>query len=321
MARLPTLRHINRQVALSLLALGGGLLLGRVLPPLLWSLGTIALGVYGLWRRRVGAGLARPLLLFFLGALIVAPGLLFDVRPPPGEQVTPFVSTPEQASDWAGVQTLVVRNAAGDVDVLGGESLELEASYRYGSGATIPSALLSSFEAGRLSFTGVEPSLPRELQRGVRARLRARVPRDVALELSGRMGDLSAERLAAVWLDTNIGNIRVREVAGTVIAATDVGDIAVAQAQGGIEAHTQVGDIWLEPLPNAAPVLAQTDTGDITLIVPQGSNARIVASSLSQGLQAGMTRRTPTEGEMTFGSGTQLIVLKTRIGTIRVLRP
>lgn len=320
MAGLPTSRQINLWLARVLLAFGGGLLLGRVLPPLLWSLGAIALGGYLLLRRR-GGGWARWLLFFLLGALIVAPGrYLGSPTLPRGDQVTDYVSTSAQATAWAGAETLVVRNSSGDIEVSGGEAIRLEASYRYGSKATIPSALLTSLEEGRLRFTGVEPSLPLEQRQGVRARLQASVPRGVALELTGRMGDVSAERLAAVQLHTNIGDIRVHEVTGPVIAGTDIGDVAVSRAAGGIEVQTQVGNVWLEPLSDSAPVLAQTDVGDITLIVPPASNARIVASSLSGGLPAGITRRTPTEGELSFGRGTQPIVLKTRIGTIRVLR-
>lgn len=322
MAGLLTSRQINRRLAFALLALGSGLLLGRMLPPLIWSLAALALGGYLLWQRRHArhVGLAWLLLLYLLGALLVTPGRYLGSTPLRGDRVTTYVSTPEQATYWAGLETLVLRNASGDIHVSGGEAVRLEASYRYARNAAIPPALLTSFAAGSLSFTGVEPSLPLSARRGLRARLEASVPRGVVLELSGRMGDVSAERLEAVRLDTNIGDIRVREVAGPVVVATDVGDVAVSQAEGGIEVHTQVGDVWLEPNSDQAPVLAQTDIGDITLIVPPNSNARIIASSQSRGLPEDVTRRTPTEGELIFGQGTQPIVLKTRIGTIQVLR-
>lgn len=319
MSRSLTSQRRVGQLGAWLLGLGGGLLLGRFLPLFLPSLGLLALGAYLLQRpersRRVPV---QGSLLFLLGAVLVVPFSL-PSAPQAGPQVTHFVTTSEQARAWASVRRLVVRNSAGDVEVSGGELLRLEAIYRHGSEAQVPAELLSTYAAGRLSFTGLEPALPQEARRGVQAQLRVGAPRRVALALTGRMGDVSAERLASVQIETNIGDISVREVAGTVIASADVGDVVVSEVRGGTEVNTRVGDLWLEPTPGAAPVLAQTDVGDITLILPRNADARVIATSLSRGLPPNMTRRSPTEGERVFGRGTQLIVLETRIGKVKII--
>jgi hypothetical protein len=311
-------RYINARLVLCLVSFAGGLFAGQAGWPFAWAFG-FALALLGLlrWPRAVGLLLT---LLFCLGALFTS-SLKPAAAPALQRVVTEtFVSSAEEAQLWSGLETLKVRNAIGDIDVSGGAALHLEARYRYRRGGEVPKALLSAFEAGVLSFTGVEPAWLQARQRELEARLRARVPRRVALELSGRRGDVSAQRLASVRIETNLGDIRVREIAGPVVASTDVGEIVVTEAEGGIEVNTKVGDLWLEPLSARAPVLAQTDTGDITLILPQATDARVIASSLSGDLPPDMTRRSATEAEQTFGRGTQLIVLKTRIGSVRVVR-
>jgi len=306
-------------VLLGLLGFGLGLTLTRALPALPWPLALLLLGVWlGRWPRPQG----------WLLALVVGVVASTLARPPePVEAArTPLVrryaSTPEQARAWAGVRTLSVRNARGGVTVTGGEPPRLRAVYeRTGDTGRVPDGLLSAYAGRTLSLTGLEPAWPQSDLRGVRAELRAAVPRAVRLSVFGRIGDVRAAGLAAAHIDTNLGDVTLSSVAGASVVLTDVGDVLVTGAGGGVVVETQVGDIWLEPDASAAPILAKTDVGDIALVLPHDADVRVLATSVSRELPARMTRLSPTRGELVLGRGERLIVLETRIGEIRVVQP
>lgn len=321
-ATFPSPRYL-RHIAAASLGLGCGLALGVHFAPWLWSLVLLVLG--GALRFLPDWGASRrvrdvlPGLLGGLLAGLLVGSFLLPGRASAVEAVTHYRSTPQQGEAWAGVERLVVRNSAGPLEVSGGEALELSVRYIHSALAQVPGALLSSYAAGRLDFTGVEPALPQGARRGLRAQLLARVPRRVALEFSGRMGDVSAKRLSAVRVHTNLGDVSVSDVSGPVVVSTDVGDVVVAAAGGATEVNTRVGDIWLEPEPGSAPLFAQTDTGNITLVLPPNADVRVIATSLSRGLPPGWGRQSSTRGERVFGQGTRFVVLETRIGKVNVV--
>ncbi len=291
----------------------------RGLPAALWPLALFSLGV---WLARW----PRPqvwLLALAVGGTLASP---FG-RPPDdtmgggGRETWRYLSTPEQTRAWAGMRTLLIRNSEGDVNVVGGRPPRLRAVYtRVGAARAIPAALLTEFVGRELRFTGLEPNWPQERTRGVRAALHASVPRRVALKLGGRSGDVRVTGVASARVDTNIGDVTLSAISGTAVALTDVGNVMVAGAGGGIEARTQVGDIWLEPGVGTAPILAKADVGDIALVLSRNPNVRVLATSTTRGLPAGMTRLSPTQGELVLGSGERLVVLETRIGEISVVR-
>lgn len=261
-----------------------------------------------------------------LGGLLASP---LRSSPEPvggGVRVRNYVSTAAQAQAWAGVRTAVVRNSDGPITALGGGLPRLRVSYRWAgaAGATpqgVPDDLLTAFAARRLSVTGLEPGWPPAARQGVEADLHVQVPRHSRLVVSGRRGDVTAHGLASVHIDTNLGNVTLSDIAGTVVALTDVGNVLITGAGGGAQAQTQVGDIWLEPGVSTAPILAKTDVGDIALVLPHDADVRVQATSASRGLPAAMTRLSPTQGELVLGEGRQLIVLTTRIGEISIVQP
>ncbi len=302
------------------LGFGVGLLLARGFPAALWPLALLSLGV---WLARWPQPQVWLLALAIGGTLASPFGRLPDSNSMGGGggETRRYLSTPEQTRAWAGVRTLAIRNSAGDVNVVGGSPPRLRAVYtRAGEVGEIPEALLTEFVGRELRFTGLEPSWPQERTRGVRVALHARVPRRVALKLGGRIGDVRVTGVASARVDTNIGNVTLSAISGTAAALTDVGNVMVAGAGGGIEARTQVGDIWLEAGVGTAPILAKADVGDIALVLSNIPNVRVLATSTSRGLPAGMTRLSPTQGELVLGSGERLVVLETRIGEISVVR-
>ena len=311
------------------LGVGVGILLGWRAPLLLWPVALVLVALWlgrwpqpGVWLLAATFGviaaipLVQPLIQPFVQTL--------EPATKPSAFTRAVSSTPEEAGAWTGVQRVVIRNTDGDVTVTGGGPWRLRALYRGGAQATgIPDGLLTARRAQTLAFTGLEPSWDQRPLRAANAQLRARVPRRVALSVDARRGDVTARNLASARVNTNLGSVTLSGIAGAAVALTDVGNVFVSDAGGGIEAKTLMGDIWLEPRPDAggaaAPILAQADVGDIALLLPPGSDARIVATSVSRQLPENFRRLSPTEGELVLGEGSGLIILKTRVGAIRVV--
>ncbi len=327
-------RQRNAQVSLGLRIVAGlllgvtvGLLLGWCAPLLLWPVALVFVAVWlGRW--------PRPgvwLLAATLGVVVVIPfAQIFVQTLEPASKPSAFVravsSTPREAQAWTGVQRLTVRNTDGNITVTGGP-WRLRARYRWGAQASgVPDALLTAQRGQTLAFTGLEPAWDQTPLRAAEAQLRARVPRRVALSVDARSGDVTARNLASARVDTNLGDVTLVGIAGAAVALTDVGNVFVSDAGGGVEAKTLMGDIWLEPRPSqpgegvAAPILAQADVGDIALLLPSGTDARIMATSVSRQLPENFKRLSPTKGELVLGQGSRLIVLKTRVGAIRVVQ-
>lgn len=311
-------REVGVGVLFGTLGFGVGLLLARGFPAVLWPLALLSLGV---WLARWPQPQVWLLALAIGGTLASPFGRPPDADSTGGGETRRYLSTPEQTRAWAGMRTLAIRNSAGDVNVVGGSPPRLRAVYtRAGEVGAIPAALLTEFVGRELHFTGLEPNWPQERTRGVRAALHASVPRRVALKIGGRIGDVMVTGVASARVDTNIGDVTLSAISGTAVALTSVGNVMVAGAGGGIEARTQVGDIWLEPDAGDAPILATADVGDIALVLSNIPNVRVLATSTTRGLPAGMTRLSPTRGELVLGTGKRLVVLETRIGEISVVR-
>lgn len=308
-----------RRAGLALCLLGGlglGVLLAWRAPVVLWPAALLLIGGWlGRWPRP-GAGL----LALTVGVVLAAP-LTGPLNREPGPILREVQSTAEQAESWGGARTLQVRNGEGEVTVTGADGWRFRTLYRAGPGARgVPQALLTELRGETLHLTGLEPTWPQTPLRGATASVRAAVPRRARVSVYGRSGDVMVEDVAAARVETNLGDVTVNRVAGSVVALTDVGNVFVSGVGGGLEASTQVGDIWLEPAPSTAPVLAKADVGDIALVLPPDADARIVATSVSRGLPPGFRRESPTQGELVLGSGGQLIVLETRIGRIQLVR-
>ena len=321
----PARENLGLQIILGLgLGVAAGLLLGWRAPLLLWP---GALALIALWLGRW----PRPgvwLLAATFGVLAAVP---FAGRFGPTGKPSVFVrevsSTPQVAAAWRGVEQLLVRNTDGNITVTGGSAWRLRAHYRWGAQVTgVPDGLLTARRGQTLDFTGLEPTWKQTPLRAASAQLRAGVPRRVALSVDARKGDVTARNLASAHVNTNLGDVTLSGIAGAAVALTDVGNVFVSDAGGGIEARTLMGDIWLEPRSSelsegaGAPILAQADVGDIALLLPPNTDARITATSVSRQLPENFKRLSPTEGELVLGRGSRLIVLKTRVGAIRVVQ-
>ena len=318
----PAQENLGFQIILGLgSGVAVGLLLGWRAPLLLWP---GALVLVALWLGRW----PRPgvwLLAATFGVMLVSPfaGTL-EPTGKPSAFVRNVSSTPQAAQTWRNVEQLSVRNTDGDITVTGGNAWRLRARYRWGAQVTgVPDALLTAQRGQTLDFTGLEPAWDQTPLRAASAQLRAGVPRRVALSVDARSGDVTARNLASAHVNTNLGNVTLSSIAGAAVALTDVGNVLIADAGGSIEAKTLMGDIWLEPRPSdgpPAPILAQADVGDIALLLPPGTDARIMATSVSRQLPKNFKRLSPTESELVLGQGSRLIVLKTRVGAIRVVQ-
>ena len=306
------------------LGVGVGVLLGWRAPLLLWPVALIFMAVWlGRWPQP-GVGLLAATF-GVIAAIPLAQPFVQTLEPAtkPSAFTRAVSSTPQQVQTWRGVEQLSVRNTDGDMIITGGP-WRLRARYRWGTQVTgVPDELLTAQRGQTLDFTGLEPSWDQRPLRAANAQLRARVPRRVALSVDARSGDVTARNLASVRVNTNLGSVTLSGIAGAAVALTDVGNVFVSDTGGGIEAKTLMGDIWLEPRPDAggaaAPILAEADVGDIALLLPPGSDARIMATSVSRQLPENFRRLSPTEGELVLGRGSRLIVLKTRVGAIRVV--
>ncbi len=300
-----------------ILGVGVGLLLGWRAPLFFWPFGFVLVTVWlarwpkpGVW-----------LLAVTFGLIFVSPVVQNLEQKPPTPNISEVSSTPQNAQTWAGVDTLSVRNSNGNISVTGGDRWRLRARYRYGAAVRgVPEDLLTARRGATLDFTGLEPTWVQKPLRGAEAQLRARVPRRLKLLVDARNGDVKAEDLASAQVNTNLGDVTLSRIAGAAVALTDVGNIVITGAGGGVEAETLMGDIWLEPELSTAPVLAKTDVGNIALVLPPNTNARITATSTTRQLPENFKRLSPTRGELVLGDGLRTIVLTTRIGEISVVQ-
>ena len=325
-------RQRNAQAGLGLRIVVGlllgvtvGLFLGWRAPLLLWPVALVLIALWlSRWPQR-GVWLLAATFGVIVAIPLVQPfGRTLEPATKPSAFTRAVSSTPQEAQAWTGVQRVVIRNTDGDVTVAGGGPWRLRALYRGRAQVTgIPDALLTARRGHTLAFTGLEPSWDQRPLRAANAQLRARMPRRVALSVDARSGDVTARNLASARIVTNLGDVTLSGIAGAAVALTDVGNIFVSDTGGGIEVKTLMGDIWLEPRPAAsgaaAPILAQADVGAVTLLLPPGSDAHIMATSVSRQLPENFGRLSPTEGELVLGKGSRLIVLKTRVGAIRVV--
>lgn len=299
--------------------MGAGLLLGRFAPLLLWPAALALLAVWlGRWPKPGVWLLAATFSVILVGSFAKT------LEPKPsGSQLREVSSTSTDAQTWGGVRNLSIRNSDGNISVTGGSSWRLRARYRWGAEARarrIPGELVTAQRGRTLDFTGLEPSWSQGLLRGAEAQLRARVPRATTLSVEARSSDVKAQNLASAHIEINLGDVTLSNVAGAAVAVTDVGNVFMTDVGGGIEAKTLMGDVWLEPRPSPAPILARADVGDIALVLPFGTDARIVATSTSRGLPENFKRVSPTQGELVLGNGSRMVVLTTRVGKISLVQ-
>ncbi len=153
-------------------------------------------------------------------------------------------------------------------------------------------------------------------------------PPGVKIEISDDVGDVTVvgfERGASV--STDVGDVRVMGVLGGVTVKTDVGD-ALVNAAGPVEVVTQVGDVNLELIGESASIRAESDVGDVHVVVPTAWSGSVSGGSDVGGVSTsipGLSARreehgsgSKVSGTIGAGGATARATLKADVGSITI---
>jgi DUF4097 and DUF4098 domain-containing protein YvlB len=315
----------NRLLGAVLLGLGIGLLINQWFPFLRWAwpLGLIAGGVL-LWRE-LGPMAARIALI--VASLTVAIfgsswGWGFDLNPGPGREIARLESRDSEEELWEDLKRVEILNTVGDISVTGDDELDLDITYRSNrSRVKAPEQLQVSYNQGSrtLRIVGVDPKLPEDERRGLSADIALQLPEGVSVQVVNDVGDIRVEDVDDLRVETNIGDINVNRIAGSVNLRSDVGDISLDNAVEDMKVKTRIGDISIKlDGPLRAALEATNDVGDIKLNLPHDSNVTITATSSTRKLEGDLNRIKGGEGRLTLGSGEFPVKLSTNVGEVRV---
>jgi len=113
------------------------------------------------------------------------------------------------------------------------------------------------------------------------------VPAGIGVDIESNTGDLSVDgAFSGVTARTNTGDVKVRKAAGPVQIRTDTGDVRSLETRATtMRAHTSTGDVRL--VFDVAPrtVDTETNTGDVTVLVPDDRTSYTVAAETDTGDQ------------------------------------
>jgi len=102
-----------------------------------------------------------------------------------------------------------------------------------------------------------------------------------ALEIRSSSGDITAERCSLRSVQSSSGSVRLRDVQGDFTLKTSSGDVEITGAGGRIDAHSSSGDIRIQPAGLADSVRLSSNSGDITVDLPDSINASLVMETNS----------------------------------------
>lgn len=315
----------NRFLGAILIGLGAGLLINLWFPWLRWAwpLGLIAGGVV-LWRE-IGPMSARiALITASLTVAIFGTGWNwgFDLNTGPGRKVAELESTREQQALWEKLERIEILNTVGNIVIEADDEVELNIGYYSSrSQARAPKTLQVKFDQASqtLRIIGIDPKLPEDERRGLRADIYLQAPKGVEVMVVNDVGDIKVENMGQLDIETNVGNIRARQIFGRAELRSDVGNITLENASQRIKARTRVGDISIkldEPL--NADVSAFSDVGNVKLSIPNDSNVTIKAYSGIRSIEGDLERIKANEGRLRVGSGEFTVELNTNNGEVRV---
>jgi hypothetical protein len=300
---------MKRNVTLGalLIGVGAGLLINTWFPGLrfLWPLGLIAGGVL-LWRE-VGPYSARVALIagsltipFFGG---VGWGGSWDISMGNGRELASLESSDDNEEAWAGLERLLIVNTVGDIVVEGNDELDIEIIYRGNRRTETPESLQADYDpdSRTLRIIGVDPKLPERERRNVSADITVSVPENVQVEVVNAVGDVTLTDVQSVAVETNVGDVRLENIVGSIKTTTNQGDIVMDLSES---VNTSIR--------------ALTDVGDISLELPDDSNVTVTATSDSRDLEGDLDKLTGNEGRLRLGSGEFPVELKTHVGGITV---
>jgi hypothetical protein len=159
---------------------------------------------------------------------------------------------------------------------------------------------------------------------------------DGRVEVSSVSGDVSAKRLAGtVSVSSVSGDVRLREVSGSLTVESVSGSIDIADAKAtSVKSETVSGDVTYRGTLDARGRYAmQSHSGDVTMMLPEGTKADISAKTFSGSIESEFPLVTGGAGEdvsrkrrdrMRFtlgGGGGATVDLETFSGSLILRRP
>jgi hypothetical protein len=111
------------------------------------------------------------------------------------------------------------------------------------------------------------------------------VPAGIPVHVTSRTGDVTViGAFSGVRADTSTGDVLVRQAAGPVVINTDTGDVRSLSSSGtAAMAETSTGDVRLEFDVAPRGVTAETNTGDVTVAVPDDGTVYGVSTDSDTG--------------------------------------
>jgi DUF4097 and DUF4098 domain-containing protein YvlB len=143
-------------------------------------------------------------------------------------------------------------------------------------------------------------------------------------------GDITLESAKGhIELNSVDGNIEIRDCSGDIRSETVDGDITMLGiGSGDVDANTVDGTIQYDgTIQDGGRYRLSTHSGDVTISIPEKTNATITVSTFSGSLDAGfpltITGTTPPRHRFTFtlGTGSARVELESFDGSLRLRRP
>jgi hypothetical protein len=171
----------------------------------------------------------------------------------------------------AAAPSIVIESDSGDIEVLGSDRGDIRLMTKRHKSIFGRPHVDVSYADGRLRLD--EDCVRLDLFGGCGVDYRLEVPRDVAVRLVTRSGDVSAANLGGdADLQTRSGDVNASHVLGTVRLQTRSGDVDVDSPSADIDADTRSGDVDVRAR-DATRVRAQTSSGDVHVSVPDRTYA------------------------------------------------
>lgn len=209
-------------------------------------------------------GLSRPFVIACVafGALVVVWAALW------------FAAASVQRSDsssqvYSGVERLRVKGGSGDIVVIAEQRDDVEVIVHRTWALEAPD-LDQGFHDGDLTLSGGCGFWGSFGPQGCETEFELRVPADLALDVRGSSGDVTARGIAGdAYVGTSSGDVTVVDATGRLRAGASAGNVTV-EGYGGsdVTAHASSGDVVVRSRTAPRRVEAVTSSGDVTVAVP-----------------------------------------------------
>lgn len=137
--------------------------------------------------------------------------------------------------------------------------------------------------------------------------------------------DITVPKQTALQISSDVGEIRISDIAEEIRARTDVGRISCREISGDIDLQADVGKInvvYSEEASAACDVTIKTDVGSIDLTTPPGCSASVQADtdvgSITTDMPLTIKGKVGKNLQGTIGAGEGRMYLKTDVGSIRI---